>query len=157
MLPYSTRYELYRDWRGSGLERAGMMGNKPLLQIQHEMEAGKAARYTLKRLSKDNVRDMGRQVSKVTHSNPLVVFATILNQIESYDNLIQMMVETVRFVTPLSLDVLGYCVLSRLSGATTTTTGGGNRSRLKGMYVFVLRNKHCRSFMNAHLIFQHVS
>ncbi|KAI2496519.1 Transcription factor/nuclear export subunit protein 2 [Fragilaria crotonensis] len=69
---------------------------------------------------------MGRQVSKVTHSNPLVVFSTILGQIESYDNLIQMMVETIRLVTPLSLDVLGYCVLTRLSGV-----GGVNRSRLK--------------------------
>lgn len=127
ILPYATRYQLYRKWRGGGLERAGM-GTKPLLQVQCEMEAGKAARYTLKRLSKDNIRDMGRQVSKVTHANPLVVFSTILNQIESYDNLIQMMVETVRFVTPLSLDVLGYCILTRLSG----TVGGVNRSRLKG-------------------------
>lgn len=127
VLPYSTRYRLYTDWRGSGLERWGM-GSKPYLQVQRESEAGKAARYTLKRLSKDNVRDMGRQVSKVTHSNPLVVFTTILNQIESYDNLIQMMVETVRYVTPLSLDVLGYCMLSRLSGSS----GGMNRSRLKG-------------------------
>jgi THO complex subunit 2 len=126
ILPYSTRYQLYRDWRGGGLERAGM-GSKPLLQVLCEMEAGKAARYTLKRLSKDNIRDMGRQVSKVTHSNPLVVFSTILGQIESYDNLIQMMVETIRLVTPLSLDVLGYCVLTRLSGV-----GGVNRSRLKG-------------------------
>jgi THO complex subunit 2 len=126
ILPYPIRYQLYRDWRGGGLERAGM-GSKPFLQIQCEMEAGKAARYSLKRLSKDNVRDMGRQVSKVTHSNPLVVFSTILGQIESYDNLIQMMVEAVRFVTPLSLDVLGYCVLTRLSGV-----GGVNRSRLKG-------------------------
>lgn len=126
ILPYSTRYQLYRDWRGGGLERAGI-GSKPLLLVQSEIEAGKAARYTLKRLSKDNIRDMGRQVAKVTHSNPLVVFSTILGQIESYDNLIQMMVETVRLVTPLSLDVLGHCILTRLSGA-----GGVNRSRLKG-------------------------
>ena len=134
ILPYATRYQLYRDWRGGGLERAGM-GSKPLLQIQCEMEAGKAARYSLKRLSKDNVRDMGRQVSKVTHSNPLVVFSTILGQIESYDNLIQMMVEAVRFVTPLSLDVLGYCVLTRLSGV-----GGVNRSRLKGTNTYYTRS-----------------
>jgi THO complex subunit 2 len=93
------------------------------------MEAGKAARYSLKRLAKDNIRDMGRQVSKVTHSNPLVVFSTILSQVESYDNLIEMMVEAVRFVTPLGLDVLGYCVLSRLDG----TSESGNRTRMKGM------------------------
>lgn len=128
ILPYPTRYSLYRDWRGGGLERAGV-STKPLFHVQSEMEAGKAARYSLKRLAKDNVRDMGRQVSKVTHSNPLVVFSTILSQVESYDNLIEMMVEAVRFVTPLGLDVLGFCILSRLDG----TSESGNRNRMKGM------------------------
>lgn len=127
ILPYTTRYSLYKDWRGGGLERAGV-SSKPLFQVQSEMEAGKAARYSLKRLAKDNVRDMGRQVSKVTHSNPLVVFSTILSQVESYDNLIEMMVEAVRFVTPLGLDVLGFCILSRLDG----TSESGSRSRMKG-------------------------
>mmetsp|Transcript_22674 Transcript_22674/g.46077 ORF Transcript_22674/g.46077 Transcript_22674/m.46077 type:complete len:883 (-) Transcript_22674:408-3056(-) len=91
------------------------------------MVAGKAARYSLKRLSKDNIRDMSRQLAKVTHSNPLVVFATILGQIESYDNMVEVMVEAQRFVNPLGLDVLGHCVLGRLSGS------GGmiNRNRLK--------------------------
>ena len=127
ILPYPTRYSLYKDWRGGGLEKAGV-SSKPLFQVQSEMEAGKAARYSLKRLAKDNVRDMGRQVSKVTHSNPLVVFSTILSQVESYDNLIEMMVEAVRFVTPLGLDVLGFCILSRLDG----TSESGSRSRMKG-------------------------
>jgi THO complex subunit 2 len=144
LVPYAKRYQIYSDWKGAGLERAAMMGvaaQKPLLQIQAEMEAGKAARYTLKRLSKDNVRDMGRQVSKVTHSNPLVVFTTILNQIESYDNLIQLMVEIVRFVTPLSLDVLSYCIQSRLSGQGA---GGVNRNRLKGMRINLVHHTTCR-------------
>jgi len=133
LLPYSRRYQLYNDWRGTGLEQEALhpTSTKSLVQAKCEMEAGKAARYSLKRLSKDNVRDMGRQVSKVTHSNPLVVLSTILNQIESYGNLIEMMVEAVRFVTPLSLDVLGFCILSRLRGAASGG-GGGNRSRLKG-------------------------
>ena len=93
------------------------------------MIAGKAARYTLKRLSKDNIRDMSRQLAKTTHSHPLVVYATILGQIESYDNMVEVMVEAQRFVNPLGLDVLAYCVLKRLSG----TAGVVNRNRLKGM------------------------
>jgi THO complex subunit 2 len=136
IFPYPTRYSLYNEWRGGGLERAGL-SSKPLPQVKCEMEAGKAARYALKRLSKDNVRDMGRQVSKVTHSNPFVVFSTILSQVESYDNLIDMMVEAVRFVTPLGLDVLGYCILSRLDG----TSDSGNRTRMKG-------KQHCRTTRN---------
>ena len=130
LLPYDIRYRLYEGWKGSGLEKAGLVGGgtKPLPNVESEMVAGKASRYSLKRLSKDNIRDMSRQLAKVTHSNPLVVFATILNQIESYDNMVEVMVEAQRFVNPLGLDVLGHCVLGRLSG----TSGGINRSRLKG-------------------------
>ena len=105
------------------------MKGKPLQNVRSEMEAGKDARYALKRLSKDNIRDMSRQLAKVAHSNPLVVYATILSQIESYDNMVEVMVEAQRFVNPLGLDVLGFCILGRLSGQT----GGVNRSRLKGM------------------------
>jgi THO complex subunit 2 len=132
LLPYATRYRLYDDWRGAGLGNAGLSMSatgKPFPNVESEIQAGKAARYVLKRLSRDNIREMSRQLSKVTHSNPLVVFTTILQQIESYDNMVEVMVEAQRFVNPLGLDVLGYCILSRLSG----TTGGVNRSRLKGM------------------------
>jgi THO complex subunit 2 len=131
-LPYATRYRMYGEWRGAGLATAGLGSSgagKPLANVESEMEAGKATRYSLKRLSKDNIRDMSRQLAKVTHSNPMVVFTTILNQIESYDNMVEVMVEATRFVNPLGLDVLGYCILSRLSGMA----GGVNRSRLKGM------------------------
>ena len=130
-LPYAIRYRLYEEWRGPGLERSGLSSSpngKPLPNVEREIEAGKNARYALKRTSKDNIRDMSRQLAKVTHSSPLVVFTTILNQIESYDNMVEVMVEAQRFANPLGLDVLGYCILSRLSGMT----GGINRSRLKG-------------------------
>jgi THO complex subunit 2 len=131
-LPYATRYRLYGDWTGAGLGKEGLASSssgKPLSNVESEMNAGKATRYSLKRLSKDNIRDMSRQLAKVTHSNPMVVFTTILGQIESYDNMVEVMVEATRFVNPLGLDVLGYCLLSRLSGIA----GGVNRSRLKGM------------------------
>jgi len=130
ILSYEIRYKLYDDWEGCGLEKAALFGQsetKPIPNIESEMIAGKAARYTLKRLSKDNIRDMSRQLAKTTHSHPLVVYATILGQIESYDNMVEVMVEAQRFVNPLGLDVLAYCVLKRLSG----TAGVVNRNRLK--------------------------
>lgn len=124
---YTNRYSLYRSWRGSGLDRAALTSNKPLWLVAGELQAGKDVRYALKRLSKDTIRDTSRAVAKVCHSHPLVVFTIILNQIEAYDNLVQVMVDCLRFVTPLSLDILGFCILSRLCGSA----GGVNRSRLK--------------------------
>ena len=125
--PYETRYSLYSSWRGKGLERQALLSDKPLWQIQGELLAGKDARHALKRLSKDTIRDACRAIGKVCHSQPLVVFSTILGQIESYDNLVQVMADALRFATPLSLDVLGFCILGRLDG----TAGCVNRSRLK--------------------------
>ena len=134
LFPYTTRYRLYRDWRGVGLERAGLQPfgdkKKPLVLVESEMNAGKNARYVLKRLAKETIRESCRQIAKVSHNNPLVIFTTVLGQIESYDNLVSVMVDTMRFVSPLGMDVLGFCMLSRLCGSSSTD---GDRSRSKGM------------------------
>lgn len=127
-LPYRVRYSLYKSWKGTGLERLSLNSDKPLWLIEGELKLGKDARYYLKRLSKDTIREMSRAVAKCCHSHPLVVFTTILNQIESYDNLVQVMVEACRFVTPLSLDVLSFSILQRLIGSVGK---GGDRDRLK--------------------------
>lgn len=129
-LPYQIRYGLYGSSRLAGLEKGATRTSprtKALPVIESEVQTGIEIRYSLKRLSKDNIKETGRQLSKVSHSNPLVVFTTILNQIESYDNLIQMMVDTFVHVTELSLDVLGYCLLVALGGGDSK----GGRSKLK--------------------------
>ena len=129
-LPYQIRYGLYGSSRLAGLEKGATRTSprtKALPVIESEVQTGMEIRYSLKRLSKDNIKEMGRQLSKISHSNPLVVFTTILNQIESYDNLIQMMVDTFVHVTELGLDVLGYCLLVALGGGDSK----GGRSKLK--------------------------
>mmetsp|Transcript_20175 Transcript_20175/g.28378 ORF Transcript_20175/g.28378 Transcript_20175/m.28378 type:complete len:148 (+) Transcript_20175:97-540(+) len=119
--------------------------SKPLSHIESEAKIGVKTRYHLKRLSRDNIRDMGRQISKVSHNNPLVVFSAIPNQIESYDNLILMMVDSFKFVTVLGLDVLGYCLVMSLGGDSKSFQDEG-RSKPKEDGVnsaqFHLRLKH---------------
>eukprot|EP00986_Skeletonema_menzelii_P019154 scaffold27070_cov147-Skeletonema_menzelii.AAC.17 len=138
-LPYTLRYNLYSAWRKPGLEKGTLRSMlpkdfksgkipKPLGNIESEIETGIAARYVLKRISKENIKDMGRQLSKTSHNNPLVVFTDILAKIESYDNLILMMVDTFQFATELSLDVMGYCLLLSLGGGDE---GGHRRSGTK--------------------------
>ena len=133
LLPYHIRYALYAAWRKYGLEKAALGSTidppKPLAQIESEVTTGISTKYLLKRMAQDNIKDMGRQVSKVAHNNPLVVFTLILNQIESYDNLILMMVETFKFMGVLSLDVMGYCLLVSLGGE------GEGRNKVKGKNV----------------------
>jgi THO complex subunit 2 len=130
LVSYPIRYALYASWRKHGLEKAALRSMvqppKPLAQVESEVNTGISTKYLLKRMSKDNIKDMGRQVSKVAHNNPLVVFTLMLNQIESYDNLILMMVDTFKFMGVLSLDVMGYCLLVSLGGE------GEGRNKLKG-------------------------
>ena len=146
-LPYELRYKLYSAWRRPGLEKGALRamspadvraGNipKPLGIIESEIGTGVAARYVLKRISKENI--MGQQLAKTSHNNPLVVFTDILGKIESYDNLILMMVDTFQFVTKLGLDVMGYCLLESLGGGEVD-----QRNRRKGECVAVLRGIFC--------------
>ena len=137
-LPYTTRYKLYSKWRHPGLEKGTLRalmprdiksGNigKPLAIIESEIKTGVDARYVLKRISKENIREQGPNLARTSHNNPLVVFSDILGKIESYDNMILMMVDTFQFVSELSRDVIGYCLLTALGG-------GDNKGRKKSEF-----------------------
>jgi THO complex subunit 2 len=69
----------------------------------------------MKRVSKDNVKPTGRVLGKLSHSCPGFLFDYILSQIQIYDNLIGPVVDSLKYLTNLSYDVLGYCVLEALS------------------------------------------
>ena len=69
----------------------------------------------MRRLSKDNTKHYGRFLGKMTHTNPLVVFSTMLGQIQAYDNLIVPVVDMMKYITPMSFDVVAYTLLSQLA------------------------------------------
>lgn len=69
----------------------------------------------LRRLSKENVKPSGRQIGKLSHSNPCFLFDYILSQIQTWDNLIVPVVDSLKYLTMLSYDVLAYCVVEALS------------------------------------------
>ena len=67
---------------------------------------------------------------QIAHSNPVVVFDTILSQIQSYDNLIQPMVDAFKYLTPLAFDVLSFVLISHLaSDAQKLKSDGTNTSQ----------------------------
>lgn len=120
LLPYQIRYALYGSSRKRGLEKSALRSMsrppKPIFQIESEVNTSISTKFIFKRMSKENVKDMGRQLARVAHNNPMVVFTLMLNQIESYDNLIEMMVDSFKYMGILSLDVMGYCLLVSLGG-----------------------------------------
>ena len=72
-------------------------------------------RYCMKRLTKDNAKQIGRQLGKLVHSNSGVVFDYLLSQIQKFDNLIQPVVDAMKFLTNLAMDMLSYCIIEALS------------------------------------------
>ena len=63
--------------------------------------------YGNSRLAKENIKPFGRLLGKITHSNPLVVLDCVVDAIQSYDNLTQLVVDTFKYLSKLSFDVLG--------------------------------------------------
>ncbi|BFZ57527.1 THO2 plays a role in transcriptional elongation [Savitreella phatthalungensis] len=102
------RFSFYGEWQSQTYKSV------PELRAQL-VRSEKEAKGLLRRISSSNAKDFGRLLAKATHSNPCVVLTIALNQIESYDNLVEVVIEASRYFTMLSFDVLTFVMLSLLS------------------------------------------
>ncbi|GMS88250.1 hypothetical protein PENTCL1PPCAC_10425, partial [Pristionchus entomophagus] len=105
---YEQRYRLYGRWKTIHTTR------HPELTIERGKTIGRT-KYVIKRLSKDTVKMMGRILGKLAHTHPSFVFDYLLGQVQTFDNLIHPVVDALRFLTNLELDVLLFCVLEQLA------------------------------------------
>lgn len=103
---YHIRYKLYHNWRDESTNPV-MLRNRGQILLR--------AKHLMKRLSKETLRLTGRHIGKICYSNPVITLNYILIQIQSYDNLINLVVDALRFLPPIGTDVLIYCVLESLS------------------------------------------
>uniref|UniRef100_A0A673M1F5 THO complex subunit 2 n=1 Tax=Sinocyclocheilus rhinocerous TaxID=307959 RepID=A0A673M1F5_9TELE len=108
LFPYQHRYRLYGQWKNE------TYGNHPLL-VKIKAQTVDRAKYIMKRLTKENVKPSGRQIGKLSHSNPTILFDYILSQIQWYDNLISPVVDSLKYLTSLNYDVLAYCIIEALA------------------------------------------
>ena len=109
LLPYTARYRCY-----------GVLASKMDENLSPELAMAKAlttdaTKRMLRRLSKDNTKQYGRHLGKISHSNPGTVFETILSQVQGYDNMIVPIVDMLKYASPMSYDVLSYVVLAQLA------------------------------------------
>ena len=107
-LPHEHRYRLY------DLRKNDTFQSHPLL-IRRKVDCVKRIKEIIEHVSKDNVKPTDRELDKLSHSCPGFLFDYILSQIQIYDNLIGPVVDSLKYLTNLSYDVLGYCVLEALS------------------------------------------
>lgn len=110
LYPYQNRYCLYNRWK-----------NETYLMypdlIRKRGDSEKQLKNIMKRVSKENVKPVGRLIGKLTHCSPGFLFDYILLQIQVYNNLINPVVDSLKYLTNLSYDVLGYCLIECLANA----------------------------------------
>ncbi|KAF2879485.1 hypothetical protein ILUMI_26680 [Ignelater luminosus] len=110
LYPYQTRYCLYARWKNETYSLYPDL-------LRKRGDAEKQIKNIMKRVSKENVKPVGRLIGKLTHSSPGFLFDYVLVQIQVFDNLIHPVVDSLKYLTSLSYDVLGFCLVEALSNA----------------------------------------
>ncbi|CAL1526810.1 unnamed protein product [Lymnaea stagnalis] len=108
LYPYEIRYRLYGTWKNESYL------SYPIL-IRARADCIDRAKYIMKRLSKETVKPSGRQLGKLSHNNPGIVFEYVLNQIQRYDNLIGPVVDSFKYLTTISYDMLTFCIIEAIA------------------------------------------
>jgi THO complex subunit 2 len=101
-----------------GVAKEGL-GSKHGEVVLAEIVALHGARAELKRLAKENTKQVGRKLAPYTNTCPLVVFNHVLNQVEAFDNLIPYIVDCLKFSTELARDVMAYTLIAQLKKGST--------------------------------------
>ncbi|XP_039040621.1 THO complex subunit 2-like isoform X1 [Hibiscus syriacus] len=115
LLPYEVRYRLYGEWEKDDERNPTILGARQTAKLD--------TRRILKRLAKENLKQLGRMVAKLAHANPMTVLRTIVHQIEAYKDMITPVVDAFKYLTQLEYDILEYVVIERLAQ--------GGRDKLK--------------------------
>ncbi|XP_050689638.1 THO complex subunit 2-like isoform X2 [Eriocheir sinensis] len=106
--PYQHRYKLYGRWKNETCNQ------HPAL-VRRRTALLKKAKFIMMRITKETIKPVSRGIGKLTHNNPGPIFQYILIQVQLYDNLIGPVVDSFKYLTSLSYDMLGYCIVEILS------------------------------------------
>jgi THO complex subunit 2 len=147
-----VRYNMYAEWY------FGQTSRQPDIKLAFDL-ARAETKDTLKRLSKTNVRPMARALAKIAYANPGIVINVAISQIESYENLIEVVVECARYFTDLGYDILTWSLVNSLGqqGRSRVQEGGLLTSRwLNALSTFAGRAFKRYSVMDPTPVLQYV-
>lgn len=105
--PQHVRFSIYAEWYH------GQTSRLPDIKSAFD-QARFETKDALKRLSKTNIRPMARSLAKIAYANPGIVINVAISQIESYENLIEVVVECARYFTYLGYDILTWSLINSL-------------------------------------------
>jgi THO complex subunit 2 len=108
------QYETTARWRLYGEWKTTTYRTHPELRIR-EVQADRESKGILRRLSHNTIDSLSGTVAKLAHSNPCIFFANAVNQIMAYDNLANVVIQALRYVTNMGFDVLVFVILDALA------------------------------------------
>ncbi|KAH7353466.1 THO complex subunit 2 [Plectosphaerella cucumerina] len=120
LYPVATRFAIYAEWF------EGATSRQPAIKACFARTKA-ATLGVMKRISNKNLTDSAKTLAKTSHSSPGIVCKVALEQISSYANLTDAMVECAKYFTELSKDVLVWSLLGAL--------GTNQRSRTQASYI----------------------
>ncbi|ODV87170.1 hypothetical protein CANARDRAFT_26595 [[Candida] arabinofermentans NRRL YB-2248] len=116
--PLSTQYNLFGEFQD--------FLTKNDLDIKLKNNAvEKKTKDILKRLSKENLSTMMRQLAKISYANPLAVTNTFVNHIESYSSLSGLIVESSKFFNKFTWEALTFQLCNKLNSNRLSMQGDG--------------------------------
>ena len=108
-LPYNTRYKLYGYWQDAVYDLSPeLMAAK--VKIVNET---KTFRKTIVKGKK--IKETSRYFAKLALSHPTIVMTMMLENMASFDNLIPLIVDLLKYMTSLNLDVVSFVLLRQIS------------------------------------------
>ena len=121
-LSYESRFSVYGYWQSityhSSLKLAAV-----------KEEAIKKAKHFQKRLAKDNVKQMRRQLVRFALNNSLIVNEVFFLQLLNFDNLIGCFIDVYRPLSPLVWDTVVYTFLNILATRKFPLEEGGSNTK----------------------------
>ena len=106
---YQERYAMYDEWYNDFYKDDIEC---KLLKARTE----RSIKYVMRRVSKNDIRRCGRDLGKLAHSNPTIVFNVVLEQIQNFDNMAPLMADACRYLGDFCYDVLGYSLTGKWTG-----------------------------------------
>ncbi|VDN97902.1 unnamed protein product, partial [Rodentolepis nana] len=127
--PYEHRYRLYGQWKHMGTQGEPAIIRKRAVVLLR-------TKALMKRLSKENVKQLGRHLGKLSHSNPGVLFDFMLHNIQMFTNLITPVVDSLKYVSNLGYDVLAFSLIEALASDKNKTESIEMGSTLHALATF---------------------
>ena len=104
----TIRWRLYGEWRDITYK------SHPELNVQRVLRE-REAKGILRRLSSQTVDSLAGAIAKMCHTNPCIFFTNAVHQIQAYDNLADVVIQSLRLSTNMGLDILVFITLDALA------------------------------------------